>query len=465
MSHQANAINNKAPGLLLSISTLALKNALLEHPAMQSFNCQQFTSLEQCPQELLNSYQVAIVESVNFDQKTFDKIEHLLQPIEWIFISDGSPNAFLDKAILQGAGQLFRHPVALTELLASVSELQQQLCPSQPQAQPPSQSQLDQFGSLVGSSTVMRELYKTLRRLATTDQNVFIQAESGTGKELAAQTLHAASTRAKQPFIAVNCAALSRELVESELFGHVKGAFTGATQSHQGLFSQAHNGTLFLDEITEMPLEHQAKLLRVLETGDYRPVGSNQLHRADVRIIAASNRDLEQAITQGQLREDLFFRLNQFPLSLPPLREREADIAGLAQHFLAYRNQQQQQQKRFSQAALEHIQQFPWPGNVRQLKHCVERAYLLAEQHIMVEHLLLNEDTALANGDKALAGMPLQQLEKAAIEATLEMNQGNRSKTAEQLGVSVKTLYNKLERYQHEETQSAATETKRPLAK
>ncbi|MBY0419585.1 MAG: sigma-54 dependent transcriptional regulator, partial [Pararheinheimera sp.] len=311
-------------------------------------------------------------------------------------------------------------------------------------------SDLDQFGLLVGSSAAMCKLYKTVRKVAVTEASVFIVGESGAGKELVANTLHLASHRSDKAFIAINCGALSSELIDSELFGHVKGSFTGALRDHQGVFAQAEQGTLFLDEVTEMPLEQQVKLLRVLESGEYRPVGSNKVCMANVRVIAATNRDPQQAVADGIFREDLYFRLSQFPVKVPPLREREGDIAGLAQHFLAYCNAREKQQKQWSDTALSVIKQYSWPGNVRELKHAVERAFILADKLIEPEHLLLEVATPTAVVADIPADMPLDELEKAAIFAALERNGGNKTDTAQQLGISVKTLYNKLEKYQQE---------------
>ncbi|MBU2115470.1 MAG: sigma 54-interacting transcriptional regulator, partial [Gammaproteobacteria bacterium] len=215
--------------------------------------------------------------------------------------------------------------------------------------------------------------------------------------------------------------------------------------------AQAQGGSLFLDEITEMPLEQQVKLLRVLESGEYRPVGSEKVCQANVRIIAATNRDPQQAIADGVLREDLYFRLAQFPMQVPPLRERADDIIGLAHHFLAYRNAKEQLQKQLSAEAEQLIASHSWPGNVRELKHAIERAYILADKLLQPEHLLLEtppEPSAESNLSDVPSGVPLQQIEKAAILNTLAQNDGNKTDTAEQLGISVKTLYNKLEKYQ-----------------
>ncbi|KFZ38546.1 ATPase AAA [Shewanella mangrovi] len=379
--------------------------------------------------------------------------------LEWILISDGQPNPDLDQLIRRSAGFHLRPPLDLKLLQELMDDFiadyaAQQSSDDSAQV---TVSELDQFGLLVGSSKSMHKLYRTLRKVANSETQVLIMGESGAGKELVAHTLHLSSQRNTGPFIAVNCGALSPELVDSELFGHIKGAFTGAVRDHQGFFAQAEGGTLFLDEVTEMPLAHQVKLLRVLENREYRPIGSQQLKKANVRVIAATNRDPADAIAQEIFREDLYFRLAQFPLNIPPLRERDDDITGLAKHFLAYRNAQEQTEVGIANDALEKIADYHWPGNVRELKHSIERAYILADEVIEAQHLQLQQDF-LGDGYKQNAsleniptGIPLEELTRAAIEATLEENQGNRKTTAEQLGISVKTLYNKLEKYQQEE--------------
>ena len=234
------------------------------------------------------------------------------------------------------------------------------------------------FGHLWGNSAPMRRLYEQVSRVAVTAVTVFITGESGSGKEVVAQTVHDLSRRRKQPFLAVNCGAISHNLIESEIFGHEKGSFTGADRQHQGFFERANGGTLFLDEITEMPMELQVKLLRVLETGRFMRVGSTTTLETDVRVIAATNRAPLQAVADGRLREDLLYRLNVFPIELPPLRERLSDVPLLANHFLKQVVAQEGTPKRFSPEALEHLGRYRWPGNVRELRNVVQRTYVMA---------------------------------------------------------------------------------------
>ncbi|MET1255829.1 sigma-54 interaction domain-containing protein [Aliikangiella maris] len=373
--------------------------------------------------------------------------------VDFIFISDGTPNPNIDALMAASAGFHFREPYNVGLLEDTISDFYEGYAARNAKAKSIKSSQLDQFGLLLGSSEVMHKLYRVLRKVAEAESNVFIIGESGAGKELVANTVHNASPRSANAFVAVNCGALSPELVESELFGHLKGAFTGATKDRQGLFAQAEGGSLFLDEITEMPLDHQVKLLRVLESREYRPVGSTTTQYTNVRVIAATNRDPVQAIKDGLLREDLYYRLAQFPIQLPPLREREDDILGLALHFLAHRNAEEKYQKEIDAQALEKIKSHNWPGNVRELKYTMERAFILSEKVIHAEHILLDIlSPSTANDSMSIQpGIPLSEIEQTAIETTLKANQGNRGETAEQLGISVKTLYNKLEKYQQED--------------
>jgi len=396
---------------------------------------------------------VAIIELVKFSEQDYQTLNSLkvLDDMDLIIISQGEPNPQLDKLMQIGAIFHYRTPLDIQVLNETLEEINQLYSEKVAKGQRVTTSNLDQFGLLVGSSTPMHRLYRQLRRVAKTEANVLIVGESGAGKELVAQTIHLASQRSQQPFVAINCGALSPDLVASELFGHEKGAFTGANKAHQGVFQQAEGGTLFLDEITEMPIEQQVKLLRVLETGEYRPVGSQGVKQAQVRIVAATNRDPQQAIEQQLLREDLYFRLAHFPLMIPPLREREGDIVGLAKHFIAHRNANEAQHKTIHQAAIDKVASHDWPGNVRELKHTIERAFILADKVISTEHLIFEApplETGSSLEEIIPAGVALEEIEKAAIIKTLNVNEGNKTETAQDLGISVKTLYNKLDKYQ-----------------
>jgi len=374
----------------------------------------------------------------------------ILYKTEFLFFSRGTPDPILDCLMRKGAGFHYRAPFNIKLNQSSLEEVFCELNRSVENISTQT-SYLDQFGLLVGSSAAMHSLYRTIRKVAATKANAFIVGESGTGKELIANTLHVFSQRAEGPFVAINCGALSPELIDSELFGHVKGAFTGAHKDHQGVFEQAEGGTLFLDEVTEMPYEQQVKLLRVLESGEYKPVGAQQVKIANVRIISATNRTPKDAIRDEIFREDLYFRLAQFPIMAPRLRDREGDACGLAQHFLAYRNSQDGQRKQLCAQSLEKISRYTWPGNVRELKHAIERAYILADDIILPEHLITNDFNDQTKHDETYGvptGMRLDDMEKIAILKTLKKNDGNKTDTANQLGISIKTFYNKLDKYE-----------------
>jgi len=311
---------------------------------------------------------------------------------------------------------------------------------------------IDQFGLLRGSSPVMRRLYRVMRKVAPTHTSVLLVGESGTGKELVARTLHLQSDRSDQEFVTMNCSAIPKDLFESELFGHEKGAFSGAHRRHQGFFERADGGTLFLDEITEMPLEMQAKLLRVLEVGRFRRVGGEHDLHSDVRIVAATNREPEAAIAESLLREDLYYRIARFPLFLPPLRDREQDIRGLALFFLNELNLANHSTVGISELALAHIESCTWPGNVRELSAAIERAYILAEGDIEPAHLEGLETNRL-HGDyiQVAATASVDEAERKLILAALETYGGDKRAAADSLGISLKTLYNRLNDYAAED--------------
>jgi DNA-binding NtrC family response regulator len=310
------------------------------------------------------------------------------------------------------------------------------------------------FGRLVGRSEAMQKVYKLIERVAPTDAGVFVTGESGTGKELVAETVHLLSGRRAEAFVAVNCGAMAPTLIESEFFGHEKGSFTGADRRRIGYFERADGGTLFLDEITEMPQELQVKLLRVLEVGAVTRVGATEPTPVNVRVVAASNRDPAEAVAKGQLREDLFYRLNVFPIELPPLRMRGEDAALLAQHFLEQVNTREGTRKRFTPRALARLQALSWLGNVRELKNAVERAAILADVTIDAEALPRPHAEQPIAEDATLhvrIGTPIGEIERRVILATLESLDGNKRRTAEVLGISLKTLYNRLNVYQAQE--------------
>ena len=316
------------------------------------------------------------------------------------------------------------------------------------------------FGHLWGRAPSMELVYRQIARVAATAVSVLITGESGTGKEVVARTLHDLSRRRGQAFLAVNCGAISPHLIESEVFGHEKGSFTGADRQHQGFFERARGGTLFLDEITEMPAELQVKLLRVLETGTYMRVGSTQAQEADVRIVAATNRVPEQAVAQGRLREDLLYRLNVFPIDLPPLRARSEDVHLLAEQFLIEMGKSEGAAKRFTRTALDKLAAYGWPGNVRELRNVVQRSYVMSEDGQVTDEWLPSDaprdgprQHVLADGPATVSipiGSSMAEAERQLILATFSHFKQQRERTASALGISMKTLYNRLKDYTRE---------------
>ncbi len=350
----------------------------------------------------------------------------------------------IDVAVLKGALSRVGQPL---ESKAEIAALQK------------ASASEGRFGRLLGRTPIMRNVYAQIGRVAPTAVTVMVTGESGTGKEVVAQTIHDLSRRRKEPFLAVNCGAVSANLIESEMFGHEKGSFTGANRQHKGYFERAHGGTLFLDEITEMPSELQVKLLRVLETGTFLRVGSDESIVTDVRIIAATNRVPREAVAAGKLREDLFYRLNVFQIHVPPLRDRLSDIELLAPHFLKALNEREKTDRVFDPRAIARLQDYDWPGNVRELRNVVQRAYIMSEgatigpEAMPFDSLTPRAERAApsapANGGTITInlGSSVADVERQLILATLSYVGGQKDRAAEVLGISAKTLYNRLREY------------------
>lgn len=302
-----------------------------------------------------------------------------------------------------------------------------------------------QFKDIIGTSPAILEAISLAKKVADTETNVLLTGETGTGKEVFAGAIHSASRRADKPFVALNCSAFSRELLEGELFGYKAGAYTGATKDKKGLIETADHGTLFLDEIGEMPIELQAKLLRVLENGEFFKLGFEKPTKADVRIIAATNRTLETEIKAGHFREDLFYRLNGFSIELPPLRDRTQDIPSLVTHFLTmYAKKENRSVPSPTAAAMKLLQSHSWKGNIRELKNVLERAVILAGSQEFIPADLPYE---IQQGKTGASGLSLAEVEKAHIQKVLRHTAGNKTKTAELLGIGLTTLYRKIDEY------------------
>jgi DNA-binding NtrC family response regulator len=379
------------------------------------------------------------------------------------------------EALRLGACNYLRKPCKLAEIEAVLIEVAEKRSLKQKNLALQTRVQSAEGPTiLVGKSPVMQGVHRLIGTVAPTDSTVMILGETGTGKELAARTLYQQSKRVEQPFVPVNCGALSENLVESELFGHVRGAFTSADKDHKGLFEVANGGTLFLDEVGELNKNIQVKLLRFLESGEIRRVGDTKPYRIDVRVLCATNRDLRGMIAEDQFREDLYFRVNTFEIRLPPLRERRSDIPDLARHLLARAAKRPLDQvvELLSPEAVDVLLEHEWPGNVRELANVMEHAYIIAGgQKIGVEHLPHHLRTKApqptsSNSKKTAESRPaspsaptqprtLKEIEMEHIFCVLEKHSGNKPAAAAELGIVLKTLYNKLHQWQEEQQRKA----------
>jgi two-component system nitrogen regulation response regulator GlnG len=422
---------------------------------------------------------LVITDVVMPDENGLDlipRIKRLRPELRVVVMSAQSTLMTAVKAAQRGAFEYLPKPFDLKELLAVVGRALAAPTPRPEGLAEPRDA--EERLPLIGRSPAMQEIYRTIARLVTADLTVMITGESGTGKELVARALHDYGRRRGGAFVAINMAAIPRELIESELFGHERGAFTGATNRNQGRFEQANGGTLFLDEIGDMPPEAQTRLLRVLQEGEFTTVGGRQSIRANVRIIAATHRDLRQSIRQGLFREDLFYRLNVVPIRLPPLRERTEDIALLARHFLDKAHEAGLPAKSLDQSAIDRLAQHRWPGNVRELENLMRRLAALYPAELITGEVIGPElaeagpadapDLALDAGPEPLAraverhikqflaaqrdGMPMRdvydrviaEVERPLIQMTLSVTRGNQIKAAAMLGLNRNTLRKKI---------------------
>jgi DNA-binding NtrC family response regulator len=426
--------------------------ALAELVADEGFAVETAASVAAARSRLMvQTPDVVLLDLILPDGTGFDLIHELegqTDKVEIVVITGHASVETAVEALRRGATDYLTKPVDTARLklmlanLARSRGLRPRLSELRRQAR-----EVGHFGPLVGASPPMQRVYEMVSRVAPSSATVLVTGESGTGKELVAESVHRLSRRAGKPYQVVNCGALTSTLIESELFGHERGSFTGADRMHHGFFERADGGTLFLDEVSEMPLELQARLLRALEAGTVTRVGGEKPVKVDVRVIAATNRDIDARVREGRFRGDLLYRLKVFPIALPPLRDRTEDIAPLARHFLTELNSKEGSEKTFMPATLEILQRCTWPGNVRELKNVVHRAFILAEREIGPSHL-----AAELSGHQPTKELPvplttLAAAERRLILATLEHFEGDRRRAADALAVSLRTLYNRLREY------------------
>lgn len=385
------------------------------------------------------------------------KCKEVLPDAEVILVTGHGTIQSAVEAMQQGAFNYLLKPLDLKQLRAVVDNASRNQHLRRANAE--LSRRLDEkfgFEGVIGNSPQMHEVIERLRRIAPTDATILIQGDTGTGKELVAQAIHQNSPRKKRPFVGLNCAALSEHILESELFGHIKGAFTDASADRVGKFEYANGGTLFLDEVGDMPLPTQIKLLRVLESHEITRVGSNETIDVDVRILSATNRDLEEAIAAGTFREDLYHRLKVVSIMLPKLSERSTDIPLLIEHFQKMHSKRHNKEiNSMTTAARRRLMAFDWPGNVRQLKNAIESMVVVDMDGVLdiddlPDELASGEQTVADAGGRGLAelvGKPLSEIEGMFIAETLEFTNGNREETAGMLGIGERTLYRKIKEY------------------
>jgi len=424
-------------------SLLALAEVFREH-GYQTETAQELTRARDIL--LKKMPEVALLDETVGGEASLDVLEQVdLAPVMEIYLMSSERSVHsASRAMRAGVSDYFDKPVDTEQLGRDLAELSRELGGEEPDVSKSGR------GLLVGESSPMQRMYRMIRKCAPSEASILITGESGVGKELVARTIHELSQRRSETLVSVNCSAIPRDLMESELFGHVKGSFTGASTSHRGFFERASGGTLFFDEITEMDASLQAKLLRVLEVNRVRPVGSEKDIDVDARIIAATNQDPEEAVSEGRLREDLYYRLAQFPLRVPSLRERGDDVLLLAEVFLQNQNQSSGIEKQFSDEVTDAFKLHDWPGNVRELKNAVVHGHLLAATEIGIDDLPDGIPSTMPISGQYIRtsiGTPLDEVERRHILSTLAHFDGDKKKTAEVLGISLKTLYNRLKAY------------------
>ena len=438
------------PHALIVDDDLSFQLAFAEVVQREGFTIATAPSLKEAREELARNPPHVLFLDLNLpDGSGIDLLEDLEGHPETVLITGQASVQTAVEALRRGVSDYLTKPVDFARVkmvlgnVARTRELKEEIGSLRGELR-----KLGRFGPLIGASPLMQKVYDLVGRVARTDATVLITGETGTGKEMVAQTIHLLSRRSRAAFVPLNCGGVSPTLIESELFGHERGSFTGADRVHKGFFERADGGTLFLDEVTETPVELQVKLLRVLETAAVTRVGGAEAINVDVRVVAATNRQPEEAVAAGKLREDLLYRLNVFPIHLPTLWERREDIDLLAEHFLGLLNKQEGTSKELTRAALERLRTHRWPGNVRELRNVVQRAFILAEQDVGLDALPLGvHEPAEGSSLQMKVGTSVAEMERRLILATLEHFDGNKKKAAEILKIGLKTLYNRINQY------------------
>jgi two-component system response regulator AtoC len=449
-------MNNNGPVALIVEDDPPSRQALARIVGGEGFGVETASSIAEARERVANREPTLILSDLVLPDGTgLELINGDGSPAEIVFITGQATVDTVITALRRGARDYLTKPVdvdRLKQILGDVKRAHRGAAGDMPTIADADRD--GSFGQLVGRSPAMLKLYEHVRRVAPTQATVLLLGDTGTGKELVARTIHDLSDRRNEAFVPLNCGAVSSTLIESELFGHEKGSFTGASRRHIGVFERAHEGTLFLDEITEMPAELQVKLLRVLESRQFQRVGGEQYIDSRARLIAATNRAPEEAVREGKLREDLFYRLQVFPIFLPPLAKRGADIGLLARNFLALHNAEESKAVVISDAAIEWLTAQPWPGNVRELRNVIHRAFILADREIEVEHLRqVDQGDGMVQAMSAVGevritvGSTIAAAERELIEATLRRFRNDKKKAARVLGISLKTLYTRLAVY------------------
>ncbi len=450
-------METRKPRILIVDDEPNIRQGLAEALEGQGYEIEQAESGETALERLgLASFDLVLADLVMEDMdglSLLQEISNLWPETEVVIITAYGTIETAVKALKEGAYDYLTKPINVKRFRSYVHNIlrAQELEEENRRLREQLRAQ-EEYSQIIGRSEKLLTILEMISQLAPTDVTILIEGESGTGKELVANAIHQNSGRGQEAFISVNCGAIPRELIGSELFGHERGAFTGASQQKQGRFELAHRGTLFLDEIAEMELDAQVTLLRILEEGRFRRVGGTHEIAIDVRVIAATNKSLKEQVGAGLFREDLYYRLNVVRMSLPPLRERREDVQLLAQHFLStFSVKYHKPNVQFAPEMIARFAEYNWPGNIRELRNCVERAVILAKGRIIGFSLLperLQEKASTRDASGFSAGLSLAEVEKEMIRKTLEHTSGHRKRTAQMLGISERDLYYKLKKYQ-----------------